>query len=67
MARMKSDFVYPDIADRGSVEEWEKNGSPNIHEMAKKENDGHSFISFPLPDIERHRQRDQGTVSNSIV
>lgn len=36
MARMKSDFVYPDIADRTSVEEWEKGGGKGIHEVAKK-------------------------------
>ena len=34
MARMKSDFHYPRIADRGSAAEWESAGSPTIRERA---------------------------------
>jgi len=36
MARMKSDFVYPAIADRQSVTEWEKSGSQPIHLVARQ-------------------------------
>lgn len=34
MARMKSDFHYPAIADRRSTEEWEDSGSPDIRTLA---------------------------------
>ncbi len=30
LERMNSDFIYPDIADRSSVEEWLANGQPDI-------------------------------------
>ncbi|MFK7802425.1 MAG: trimethylamine methyltransferase family protein [Anaerolineae bacterium] len=33
--RMESDFLYPEIADRKSVDEWEEAGSKNIHKVAK--------------------------------
>ena len=34
LARMQSDFVYPDIADRRTVDEWEASGSPDIRSIA---------------------------------
>ncbi len=34
--RMKSDFLYPDLADRQSIEEWEAAGSPEIRAQAKE-------------------------------
>ena len=34
--RMKSDFTYPEIADRRSVQEWEMDGSPGMQEQAAK-------------------------------
>ncbi len=34
--RMKTDFLYPDIADRRSVEEWESDGSMDIRVSAKE-------------------------------
>lgn len=34
--RMKSDFLYPDLADRRSVEEWENAGGADIREGAKQ-------------------------------
>ena len=36
MARMKSDFIYPIIADRQSVTEWENSGSQPIHLVARE-------------------------------
>ncbi|MGB0180734.1 MAG: trimethylamine methyltransferase family protein [Candidatus Puniceispirillales bacterium] len=30
LERMNSDFIYPDMADRSSVEEWLANGQPDI-------------------------------------
>lgn len=30
LERMNSDFIYPDIADRSSVEEWLANGHPDL-------------------------------------
>ncbi len=36
LARMQSDFVYPEIADRRSIEEWEADGSRDIHEVARE-------------------------------
>ena len=35
-ARMKSDYLYPDIADRQSAEEWEAAGQPLIAEEAAR-------------------------------
>lgn len=34
--RMKTDFLYPDIADRRSFEEWENDGSMDIRVSAKE-------------------------------
>jgi trimethylamine---corrinoid protein Co-methyltransferase len=34
-ARMKSDFLYPDIADRRSVEEWTAAGQPELLSVAR--------------------------------
>ena len=34
-ARMKSDFLYPDIADRRSVEEWTAAGQPDLLSVAR--------------------------------
>ena len=34
MARMKSDFLYPALADRRSPGEWEEAGSPDIRDLA---------------------------------
>ena len=34
--RMESDFLYPQIADRKSPEEWEEAGSRDIRDMAKE-------------------------------
>lgn len=34
MARMQADYLYPEILDRRSVEEWEAAGSPDIRETA---------------------------------
>ena len=36
LERMQSDFVYPDIADRRSLEEWERDGANDIHSIALK-------------------------------
>ena len=35
LQRMNSDFVYPRIADRRGVQEWERAGSPDIRGLAK--------------------------------
>ncbi len=35
LARMQSDFVYPEIADRRSIEEWEAEGRRDIREVAR--------------------------------
>jgi trimethylamine--corrinoid protein Co-methyltransferase len=35
LARMQRDFLYPDIADRTSYEEWEAAGAPDIRERAR--------------------------------
>jgi trimethylamine--corrinoid protein Co-methyltransferase len=34
-ARMKTDFLYPEIADRRTPEEWEQDGSRDIREVAR--------------------------------
>jgi trimethylamine--corrinoid protein Co-methyltransferase len=35
-ARMKSDYVYPDIADRRSINEWENTGALDTREVARE-------------------------------
>lgn len=34
--RMRSDYVYPEIADRRSIGEWEKSGSRDARELARE-------------------------------
>ena len=34
LARMQSDFVYPQIADRRTIAEWEASGAREIREVA---------------------------------
>ena len=34
LARMQSDFVYPQVADRRSIEEWQADGAHDVHEQA---------------------------------
>ena len=34
LARMQSDFVYPQVADRRSIEEWQADGARDVHEIA---------------------------------
>jgi trimethylamine--corrinoid protein Co-methyltransferase len=36
LERMQSDFVYPEIADRGSIEEWQAAGSRDIRKLARE-------------------------------
>ncbi len=36
LERMQSDFVYPQIADRRSIEEWEAAGGRGIREVARE-------------------------------
>ena len=35
LQRMQSDFLYPNIADRRTFEDWETDGSKDIHQVAK--------------------------------
>ena len=37
LKRMQSDFLYPNIADRRTFEEWQEDGSKDIREQAKLE------------------------------
>jgi trimethylamine--corrinoid protein Co-methyltransferase len=34
--RMQSDFLYPDIGDRRTIDEWENDGQKDIREVAKE-------------------------------
>jgi len=34
-ARMHTDFLYPEIADRSSIEAWQEAGSPDIRQVAE--------------------------------
>ena len=36
LQRMQSDFVYPEIADRNSIEEWQAAGGRDIREVARE-------------------------------
>ena len=35
LARMKTDYLYPDIADRRSISVWEDDGARDAHEVAR--------------------------------
>jgi len=35
-AQMKTDFLYPEIADRRTPREWEDDGQPDVREVAKQ-------------------------------
>lgn len=35
LQRMQSDFLYPEIADRRTFEEWQADGSQDIHQIAR--------------------------------
>ena len=35
LARMKTDYLYPDIADRRSIDEWQEAGSRDAREVAR--------------------------------
>jgi len=59
--RMKTDFLYPEIANRRSIEEWEKDGSQDIRAPAKeraKEVLSNHYPSHISADIE-NRLRDK--------
>ncbi len=36
LARMQSDFVYPEVADRRGIEEWQAAGGSDIREVARE-------------------------------
>jgi len=36
LQRMQTDFVYPEIGDRRPIDEWEADGSKDIHEVARE-------------------------------
>lgn len=36
LQRMQTDFVYPEIGDRRSIDEWEDDGSKDIREVARE-------------------------------
>ncbi|MCP4493725.1 MAG: methyltransferase [Gammaproteobacteria bacterium] len=35
LARMKSEYLYPEIADRGSIDEWEQRGGNSMQDSAR--------------------------------
>jgi len=37
MARMNSDFLYPEVSDRRTAAQWEEEGSPDIRETANRQ------------------------------
>ncbi len=48
LARMKSDFLYPDIADRRTPAEWEEEGGKEIREVAQHRT--REILSSHYPD-----------------
>lgn len=55
-SRMKSDFVYPDLADRQAPDAWLANGAPTINDAARrsaKEKLKKHFPSHIPPDIDQ--------------
>jgi len=61
---MKSDFIYPHIADRRSIEEWEQSGSEDIHTIAKSKTRAILKSYFPahLPAETDRKIREQFTI-----
>ena len=45
--RMHSDFLYPQIADRRTIDEWEADGSPNIRDVAIEKTNAILADHFP--------------------
>ena len=46
--RMKSDFLYPQIADRRTPDEWQADGSPDIRQAARAK--AHEILDSHFPD-----------------
>ena len=60
MARMKSDYLYPEISDRRSPKEWAEAGSPDIRDAARirvREILESHFPAHIPPDIEQTIRR----------
>ena len=57
--RMSTDFLYPEIADRNSIEEWQAVGSPDIASRAKTAAEDILDKHFPdcIPDEADRRLR----------
>ena len=47
LQRMQSDFLYPEIADRRTFEEWQADGSKDIHQAAKAKTKDMLATCFP--------------------
>ena len=55
LQRMQSDFLYPEIADRRTFEEWQAGGQKTIHDIAKVKTREMLTNCFPehiTPDID---------------
>ncbi len=55
LQRMQSDFLYPDIADRRSFQDWQADGGNDIHQVAKtktREMLDNCFPEHIPPDID---------------
>ncbi|MEM7210092.1 MAG: trimethylamine methyltransferase family protein [Pseudomonadota bacterium] len=46
-ARMQSDFLYPQVANRTSIDEWEADGRPDLHAIARAKTQ--EILSSHLP------------------
>ena len=55
-ARMKSDFVYPDLVNRQTPDEWLANGAPTINNTARQvaqKTLAEHFPSYIPPDVDQ--------------
>ena len=49
LARMTSDFLYPQIGDRRSIGEWQDDGAPDIWQLAHRE--VRAILAAPAPAV----------------
>ena len=49
LGRMKSDFLYPDLADRRSIEDWETAGKSDIRAQAREV--AKTLLATHFPDV----------------
>lgn len=49
LARMTSDFLYPEVGDRRSIDEWQADGAPDIWQLAHRR--VRAILAAPAPRL----------------